>query len=213
MTEFSDTHWSAIEAAQGGDASALEAIVAKYRPAVVRFVERRGFQRDAEDLAQEVLVRLILQGALARVSPTKGRFRSLVLAVTRHVIGNHLEYLNAAKRGGGKVLSLPDVEIEAEQPDDEFDRAWVKNLIRQAMARLETLHPRYHKAIQRFALDGVPQAEVADELGASRQDVKNYVRRGRARLAELVTEEIRSYCASADEVEEELAALRRYLPS
>jgi RNA polymerase sigma factor (sigma-70 family) len=212
VAEISDTDWSAILAAREGEHAALEVLVDKYRPAVVRFLQRRGLAAEAEDLAQEVFVRLIFKGALARVSPAKGRFRSLVLGVTRHVIGNHTEYVNALKRGGGQVVSLPDLDLEGPQADDAFDEAWVKNLVSQSLKILERDHPRYHQAIELFVFQGRTQAQVADALGVTRKDVKNRVHRGRGKLAELLRAEIRATCASPEEYEDELSALAGYLP-
>ena len=213
MGDVSDTRWSEILHAQAGDAGALDALVAKYRPAVIRFLERRGAGADAEDLAQEVFVRLIFKGALARVSPDKGRFRSLVLAVSRHALRHHRDYVNAAKRGGGQVVPLPELELaEPGASEEAFDREWVKALVHQALAALELERPRYRRAIDGFVFAGRSQDQVAEELGVTRQDVKNFVRRGRARLADLIRAEIRSYCATPEEYAEELAALSSYLP-
>jgi RNA polymerase sigma factor (sigma-70 family) len=212
VSEFPDTEWSAILAAQAGEESALDELVAKYRPAVVRYVRARGLGSEAEDLAQEVFVRLIFRGALARVQRGRGRFRSLVMAVSQHAIGNHFEYMQAAKRGGGKVLSLSEVELAVAPPDETFDRAWVRTLLRVSLARLEQRHPRYHTAIDMFVFGGRPQDEVAAAMSASRQEVKNWIFRGRAKLAEFLKQEIRAYCATPEEFAEELAALQPYMP-
>ena len=108
---FPGTRWTEIRAAQDGDTAALESFTRKYRPPVVAYLSRRGFGSEAEDLAQEVFLRFFSGDLLSRAEPSKGRFRNLILAVTRHVIGHHLEKRNAKKRGGGAVRSLGDIDV------------------------------------------------------------------------------------------------------
>jgi len=55
-------------------------------------------------------------------------------------------------------------------------------------------------------------AEVAAELGKTTKDVKNYVRRGRKKLAAFLREEVWNYCSSEDESAEELRALEGFFP-
>ena len=78
---------------------------------------------EAEDLAQEVFLRLFKDGVLEQADRSKGRFRHLVLAVTKNVVGNHLTYIRAKKRGGDAVKSaLGDMEVAIPEPDPEaFD--------------------------------------------------------------------------------------------
>src|SRR6185503_5583456 len=126
---------------------------------------RRGFPNDAEDLAQEVFLRLLQDKVLSKADPSRGRFRSLLLAVTRHVMGNYREREAAQKRGSGHVHALGDLDFSRQEPDDHFDREWVSHLVEVALARLAREHPEYHQALQRSALDGIPCSEIARSLG------------------------------------------------
>ena len=89
---FQSTLWTLIGHARGGDEQALTEFVERYRPPVVAFIGRRGFTSESEDLAQEVFLEVFKDEVLTKADPDKGRFRSLLLAVTRNVIGKHLRH-------------------------------------------------------------------------------------------------------------------------
>src|SRR5262245_49640276 len=93
---FPTTVWTVIRKAGANDRQAMEGFARDYRLPVLRYIERRGFSRnDAEDLCQEVFLRILSSQVLARVDRELGRFRSLVLAVTKHV-------LQRARRGSSR---------------------------------------------------------------------------------------------------------------
>ena len=92
-------------------------------------VPRIGLQgHDAEDLCQDVFVCVLAGGVLAKADPDRGRFRSLLLAVTTHVIFDRLR----------KRCEVPVEDIEPPQPDapDEFDRSWALHGTERAIQRL-----------------------------------------------------------------------------
>jgi RNA polymerase sigma-70 factor (ECF subfamily) len=209
--DFQSTLWTVIRSARQGDEGALRQFVLSYRGPVVAYAARRGLGADAEDIAQEVFLRLVQDRLLDRADPSRGRFRSLLLAVTRHVIGHHRDKEHAAKRGGGKTLALPDLQIAAADPD--FDREWISHLTRIGLARLARDHPVYHEALRRFVLEEHSYAQIGAALGCTETDVKNRVFRGKKKLADYIRDEIRDYSASPEEFQEELAHLSRFLPS
>ena len=64
---FPGTVWTTIRRAGEDDREALERFASAYRPPVLRFLQRRGFSStDAEDLCQEVFLRLIRGRVLSR---------------------------------------------------------------------------------------------------------------------------------------------------
>jgi len=212
VTEFQSTLWTLIRGADRGDEAALREFALKYRAPVVAYITRRGLANDAEDLAQEVFLRLFQDRVLSKADPAQGRFRNLVLAVTRHVIGHHVERRAAQKRGGGQVQSLEGHDVALPEADEGFDREWVAHLLEIALARLAREHSNYHDALRRFLLEGQSCAEIASALGKSEGDIHNYVRRGKAKLADYLRDEVRDYSASRAEYVEELRALSRFFP-
>lgn len=200
MDEFQSTLWTVIRGARSGDEAALREFALKYRAPVVAYAARRGLRDEAEDIAQEVFLRLFQDGVLAKADPSKGRFRSLVLAVTRNVIGHHVERAKTKKRGGGRVQSLGDLD-PAGSRDDDFDREWVSHLVEVALARLAKEHPSYHAALS-ASLEGRPYEG----------DSKNHLFRGRQKLAEYLRDQVRDYSTSRADYEEELRYLSGFLP-
>jgi hypothetical protein len=78
--EFPTTFWGRIQSARGGDDRALDQVLGRYRGPIVAFLRRRGVREDAaEDLCQEVLLRVSRAAFLEKVNPARGRFRSLLL--------------------------------------------------------------------------------------------------------------------------------------
>ena len=212
MTDFQSTLWTVIRGADRGEETALREFALKYRGPIVAYIARRGLPNDAEDLAQEVFLRLLQDRVLAKADPSQGRFRSLLLAVTRHVIGNFRERESAQKRGGGQVGSLGDLDVSREEPDEHFDREWVSHLVEVALARLGREHPEYHQALQRSALDGTSCAEIARSLGKSEGDIHNWIHRGKKKLVDYLRDQVQEYSLSRQDYDEELKYLSKFFP-
>ncbi|HEX7896336.1 MAG TPA: sigma-70 family RNA polymerase sigma factor [Planctomycetota bacterium] len=192
MSEFQSTLWTVIRGAGKGEEAALRDFVLKYRPPVLAYLARRGFRAEAEDLAQEVFLRVFQDRVLLKADPSLGRFRSLLLSVTRHVLGHHVERELAKKRQAPSPTPEPAL-------DEDFDREWVAHLIEVALARLAKEHPNYHDAL-RASLEGGTPADY------------NHVARGKKKLAEYLKDQVRDYSASRAELDEELRFLSRFFP-
>jgi hypothetical protein len=193
VSEFQSTLWTVIRGAGKGDEAALRDFVLKYRPPVLAYLGRRGFRAEAEDLAQEVFLRVFQDRVLLKADPSLGRFRSLLLSVTRHVLGHHVERELAKKRQAPSSVAAEAAE------EDDFDREWVSHLIEIALARLAKDHPNYHEAL-RSSLEGGTPADY------------NHVARGKKKLAEYLKDQVRDYSASRAELDEELRFLSKFFP-
>jgi RNA polymerase sigma factor (sigma-70 family) len=210
MTSLSGTRWTVIVAAQTGDSEAIEALSVKYRAPVVAYLTRRGAGEDAEDLAQEVFVSLFHEGALAGANSRLGRFRSLVYAVTRNVLGHFLERASAHKRGAGRVEPL-SADVAAPTPDDDFDTEWLGHLLEAALERLEREHAIYYEALHAYLVEEQTVAEVGERLGLSATNVRNRVHRGRRKLIAYLRDEVLYYSTSAEDYGVELRAMARLM--
>lgn len=214
---FQSTLWSRIRLVRRDDSAAVAEFVDRYRAPVLRFIRNAGFaEPDAEELAQDVFTRLLTDDVLAKADRDKGKFRSFLLAVARNVMHEARRRRSADKRGGGRdVLSLDrDDAAEpaaSEPPDEDFDRAWVAQLLASALRELEREHPLQHQILRACVHEGRPYREVADALGRPLQDVKNHVHRARKKLTELLQREVARYASSGEEYEEEVRYLARFL--
>lgn len=206
---FTGTRWTLIRAAQAGDSSAWEAFVLRYRPPLIEWLRQLGAGDTAEDLAQEVFLRLHARDVLERAEPARGRFRDLLRAVARHSLSEHRARERAVKRGGQERVGSLETDPPAPggDQDEAFDRVWLLHLLELALLRLRAEHPNYHAAIAGSLLEERPQEEVGAALGRSRGEVKNWVHRGKQKLALFLREEVWRYAGSERECREELAAL------
>lgn len=211
MADLSATRWTLVQAAQKGDTKAVSALCEKYRPAIVAWLEKRGLKNEAEDVAQEALLALVAS-ALKGAKAEAGSFRGLVFAVARNKLLKHLEQRGARKRGAGKVQALG--ELDPSMPferDDDFDKEWLANLVKRALARLGQEHPGTFEVLKRFVLDGMAQADIARELGLPTDNVKKLVFRGKRKVAGFLREEVWSYATSSADYETELGFLSKLL--
>jgi len=211
---FQSTIWTEVERARSGESTAYLGFVNRYRPAMVGYFRGHGADpEDAEDLAQEVFLNIVRSGVLSKVSPEKGRFRSLLLAIAKHVAANEIRARKRLKRGGGRVLVPIDPE-ELPQPtseeEEEFDRAWVRQLMASALSDLESAHSRHYRAI-RISLEGRSQTEIADEMGCTVAAANNFVHRAKAFIRKRVGQLVAESCRSEADYPGEAEHLSRYL--
>ncbi|MBI2932246.1 MAG: RNA polymerase sigma factor [Planctomycetes bacterium] len=219
--EFPTTLWTTIRNAGRQDPPAANRVVQRYRPAVVGFLRQHGFsEADSEDLAQDVLLRLFGEDILARAEQARGRFRTLLIAVTKQVMYDEWRRRSARKRGGGaKRVDLeqaPEPEIRMTDPveDEQFDRGWATNLMSLALDRLreecEGTGRAYHQAL-RMHLEGASYAQIAGVLATSLTNVSTWIRRAKLRVRHYVDDEVRTYCSSPEEYRHDAPYVARLL--
>src|SRR5215471_3528768 len=88
--KFLRTRWSVVLAAGGKSTAAriaLETLCQTYWLPIYAFVRREGHSpEDAQDLTQAFFTRLLEKKDLEAVHPSKGRFRSYLLASLKHFL-------------------------------------------------------------------------------------------------------------------------------
>jgi RNA polymerase sigma factor (sigma-70 family) len=237
---FGTTHWSVIAACCAGsetEADQAEAALAQlcrnYWPPLYSFVRRRGFTSpDAQDLVQGFFSYFLKRKGYAQANPSKGKFRSFLLASIKNYIADVWDHENAIKRGGQQEFVIFDAElhvIEARcgeklppallDEEQEYDRQWAAALVASAMNRLEVQYRDRAKApifaeLKCFISGGsnLPrQEDVAEKLGVPIDTLRSHLSRLRARYRELLREEVARTIALTDDVDEELRHLRGIL--
>lgn len=188
---FPTTVWTTIRRAGDSDSAAWERFASRYRPAVRAFLmQRRYSEAEADDIVQDVFVRLLGSPVLSGADPSKGRFRSLLLAVTRHALADR------ARKRREPTFETIEVAQRAER-DDAFDRAWVLHLS--------------HVAIEKLREEGSPYYEVLAGHIAGLPQERRRLWIARRKLISLIRHEIAMTCASHEEFEQEAAYLSRFL--
>ena len=212
---FRTTAWSMIAGAAKGGGADVTRLVRQYRRPIVRFLESRLPKGgDAEALANDVLMTVLDPGFLAKADQGKGRFRQLILAVTRFTLNNALRKATRQKRGGGVTpVSLDELTSHPPSPEEEdgFAKEWAVEMLSQAMKRFkeacEEKGKAEYDAVRLRDLEGLSVEEIAKRLEKKETNVTTLIHRGRLALREHILETIRGYCSTEEEYEEEVRTL------
>lgn len=230
MSRFQTTRWSLLlrARAEGPLAGpALEGLCRLYRPPVLAFIRSRGYPpAHAEDLTQAFFEQFLRLRPDHAADPTRGRFRSYLLAVLRNFLLNQQASATAAKRGGGQTAqALEDtpeevlVAADSDHPEQAFERAWAQGVLEKALAELseeaaEAGKRTLFEALRPFLLQ-TPDREAYDELakrlGMRRNTLAVAVHRLRTRLRAVVLDVLAEGVSAQAELDAELAALQSVL--
>jgi RNA polymerase sigma factor (sigma-70 family) len=229
---FRTTRWSAIfiaaESQMPGSQEALTALCRDYWYPIYAFARRAGqAPPDAQDLTQGFFLSLLQRRALKRVDPSRGKFRSFLLASFKHYLSDEFDRARAIKRGGDRefvFLDAADAETRyqyepADQltPEKIYDARWAITLLTRAvdrlreefmasgeMSRFEVLRPFVGAEIGKAP---PTYEEVAKTLGISLGAAKTWVHRFRKRYTALLRDEVWRTVSDPNEIDDEIRAL------
>jgi DNA-directed RNA polymerase specialized sigma24 family protein len=207
-------------------ASALEKVCRTYWYPLYAHVRRKGYDSaDAQDLTQEFFTRLLGKPWLRDVHPSKGKFRSFLLASMNHFLANEWRRGQTLKRGGSQpVFSIDAAGAEEclrlepahdHSPDKLFDYHWALQVLYRAQTRLEAecladgkaaLYAELKEMLNGDKLPGT-YGQAAARLGLTEAAVKKAAQRLRERYQELIRAETAETVSNPFEVEEELRHL------
>lgn len=159
----------------------LEQAYLAHRPRLLRFLAARGAGDAAEDLLQELWLRLA--GASDPIAAAGLSY--MTRAADRLMIDRYRSQRQAQRRDHAWSQAQPGLtENIAPAPDAERSIA-----ARQRFARVEqtlgTLGERPAAVFRRHRIDGVPQRDIAAEFGVSLSTVESDLRRAYRALADL----------------------------
>lgn len=179
-----------------------------------------------------IFTHVLTSDFIARAEPTKGRFRSFLLASLRHFMAKVHARESAQKRGGG-VRPVDFDENAAEErlgltagttersPSEQFERDWALALLEQALDRLGAEQRAMGKAnlfvrVRSFLRAGPERGDyeaLASEMGMSKGTLTVTVHRLQQRYRELVRTEIMQTIADPADLDDELRHLLSILQS
>lgn len=214
---FASTVWTLIHRARANATDSLNRLVTLYRKPVERYLRQRGADDgQAEDLAQEVFVRIFQKDLLKQVDRAKGRFRSFLLGVANNILREHSERARAQKRGAGaRHVSLEAAGIDvARRDEEEFTHDWMLHLVRLAMeelARSSRAAVRRDLEVFRSHLRSRPSHQaLAAEFGIAPDAVKHAIHETKRRIRREVAALVNAYTCSPDDFTAEMAAFDRH---
>lgn len=152
---------------------AVEALYRDLHGRVESFVRRRVAQPDADDVVQDVFLRIQL--GLASAGPLE-RADSWVYRIARNTVTDW----HRRRRIDGSEPD--DLAVDEDDAEDEATRGGLASCMRPFVDRLPE---PYREALVLTELDGLTQAEAARRVGLSVSGMKTRVQRARQRLREL----------------------------
>lgn len=226
---FSATHWSlvlrAADETKPGAEDALTQLCQRYWYPLYAYVRRRGNSpHDAQDLTQSFFARLLEKKLLERVDPSKGKFRSFLLASLKYFLSDEWDKARAQKRGGAAATLSIDEAVaenlygqepkEGLSPDQLYERRWAMMLLDRTMTRIETeyrnggkgdLFERLHGTL--LGAKEATHAEIGRELGMAGGAVKVAAHRMRKRFRGHLREEIALTVGEQTDIDAEIQEL------
>ena len=221
MAVFPTTRWSLIQASarQPGDVAAVWGdLVRDYRPAIVGFFRRGEVTHEADDLAQEFLLRSMRDGWWSRADPEIGSFRRFLLVLLKRFLS--MQRGTGHRRFEVTGTSLDDGE-HADSPERQFDLEFALCLTRQALAQLREEYASGGRvvlfdALQPWLSENPQHGELAT-LGARLEVAPNtlavQLKRLRTRFQKAVRAALADLCIDGAHASADLDALRLALGS
>ncbi len=151
---------------------AWQLFIGRYRPLIVRYGQQMGLsEQDAQDAAQQTLVRFCTAYRQDKYDQARGRLRHWLFGIAHHQI---LDALRARRRREIQIAGKTDqTDLVARLPaPDVFEKAWEHEwrqcLLEQCLKQVcQECDPRTIKAFELFTWQGYTAQQVAEQLGIS----------------------------------------------
>ena len=176
--------WALVVRARDGDMAAFAALVRRYQGPVIHFCQRMcGSLPDAEDLAQEVFVRLYRH--LGRLEP-QARFSTVMFGIARNLALNHLR--DSGRRGRGRTEALEGIALALPAADRPDALARVAETEALVAAGIEKLSEEHREVLLLRDVQGLDYEAIAGVVGCQKGTVKSRLSRAREQLRLVLTE-------------------------
>jgi RNA polymerase sigma factor (sigma-70 family) len=162
------TCWTLIRGAADGDPAARDRFARVYQPVVAAYLAARWRGRPTDDAVQDVFVECFRAGGiLEKADPGRGGgFRAFLLGAARNVARRHV----ARPRPAAELP--PDLPADDTGPEQAFDRAWARALLKEAARAQERAAagagPAAVRRVELLRLrfrDGLPIRDIAARWG------------------------------------------------
>ena len=176
-----------------GDASAWEELVKQQNRRIYNICYRfTGSSSDAEDLTQEVFIRLYR--TMNSYEPDRGSFNTWLTTLTRNMLVDHFrrtrqermtDSIDAAPSADEDAPTLAErIEDAAPSPQSRLASKETQKMVHQA---LQKVSPDLREAVILRDLQDMDYKEIAVALKVPEGTVKSRINRGRAELARLLS--------------------------
>ena len=157
-----------------------------YQPVIRHFARAAGAKMDEEDVAQDVLLKLVEVFRRGAYKPEKGRFRAYLAAITRREVINRWQ--KAQARAEGRQVPIDDVQLTvppeaAAVLDAKWHLAQHAAAVEHVLTRT-ALAQKSKDVYRAYVLEERPIGEVAKAFGIPRNSVSQIKTRVEAMIAD-----------------------------
>jgi len=174
-----------VERCLQGDDAAWETVVRFYGKRLFNLSYRyTGRKEEAEDLTQEILIRVYQN--LKSYRPDAGSFQNWILRVARNLIIDHYRQVRRYPQTGGsdQLEAAPVADDKMPDPERTAEQREAAQFLEGG---LQSLSPELKEAIILRDIEGMTYQDIADLLNVPEGTVKSRINRGRIELAKLLT--------------------------
>jgi DNA-directed RNA polymerase specialized sigma24 family protein len=229
VDRFRTTQWSVVllsaQSQAPGSQAALAELCRLYWFPLYGFVRRRGYNPDdARDLTQGFFLHLLEHKTLTHIDPSKGKFRSFLLASLQKFLSLEATRSRCLKRGGAIEFVFLDAKsaeeryqlepLDALTPEIIFDARWGMTLLAEAKSRLGEEYAANGKSSTFETLKAFLDVEnrkeppsyetAANALRIGVAAVKSLIHRLRGQYSAFVREEIARTVPDASDIDAEI---------
>ena len=173
----------------GADALAWDEFFAYYWPTIYGFARHRGCsEHTAEEIVQDVMLKVFQQRDVYQYDPARGRFRDWLGTVVRNNVAEHRRRPANRLRPAGSDSNVGWIDVPDEQQD--VDAAWEAAfesslLLTLLCAVRREVSARTYLAFELVGLQGLSGGDAARMTGLARNAVYKAHKRVLERLVEL----------------------------
>ncbi len=183
------THWSALK---GPPRSALDYLYRVYGRAILAYIRGRLARGDfgplapddAEDLLQDLFLRLGSTEWLKKPDRSRGRFRGYLVGRVDFFLRERRSAA-AGKRHNVRAESLPEL-ASPDRLQEELEREWRLATVHEALDRVRQQNQDWYVVLRAdLERDEEQDAEIAARLGKSLESFRSLLKRARAAFREV----------------------------
>ncbi|MFO0973532.1 MAG: sigma-70 family RNA polymerase sigma factor [Phycisphaerae bacterium] len=166
MSDYSTRQSLLIRIRQPDAHDAWQEFDAIYRPLLARVARARGLSdADVDDVVQHCMIAVARHIRSFEYDPARGRFKAWLCTL----VGNRIRNLLRDRRDAASADENSALEQRREAlPDDEFERLWMEEHLRHALARVAAdVSPDSYRAFVRHVLEGADVETTCRELNLS----------------------------------------------
>ena len=165
--------------------SGLSAVLIEHRAALLRFLRARGAGDDADDILQELWLKIERIEAAGPIADP----RAYLFRMADNLMHDRVR---ANVRRNNREQAWSDAGYDAAGQDEtpSAERALAaRQRLREVERALATLGERTQSIFRRFRIDGITQSRIAQEEGISLSAVEKHLQRAYRTVAALIDEE------------------------